>query len=77
MPDLFYLSFGLAGFALAALAVRAIDRMWFMTFDIVLGLAVSAGIFGFSVLALIRPNRFKVCKMAALSCGMENPLGRI
>lgn len=48
-----------------------------MTFDIVLGLAVSAGIFGFSVLALIRPNRFKVCKMTELSCGMENPSGRI
>ena len=47
ISDLFYLSFGLAGFALAALAVRAIDRMRFMTFDIVLGLAVSAGIFGF------------------------------
>jgi hypothetical protein len=27
MPDLIYLTLGLAGFALAALAVRAIDRM--------------------------------------------------
>ncbi|OWJ69452.1 potassium-transporting ATPase subunit F [Haematobacter massiliensis] len=27
-------------------------------FDIILGLAVSAGIFGFLLLALIRPGRF-------------------
>ena len=37
-----------------------------MTFDIVIGLAVAAGIFGFLIVALVRPGKFQGVNMTDL-----------
>lgn len=58
MADLIYLALDWRASAFSPAPRASLSGCESGMFDIILGLAVSAGIFGFLLLALIRPGRF-------------------